>query len=76
MTIIKPDSFFCLISHTDILLPNDDFIKGRLAFIKEHAGVECRRDNIVMFKKNVDSLKGFVEKIRTNTFTGMQVNLA
>ena len=76
MTIIKPDSFFCLFSHTDVKLPNEDFINGRLAFIKEHAGIECRRDNVIMFKKNAESLKGFVQKIRTNTFSGMQFNFA
>jgi hypothetical protein len=76
MTIIKPDSFFCLFSHADVKMPNEDFIKGRLAFIKEHAGIECLRDNVFMFKKDAESLKGFMQKIRTNTFSGMHVNLA
>jgi hypothetical protein len=57
-------------------LPNEDFIDGRLAFIKEYAGVKCPRDNVIIFKKKAKSLKRFVKNIETNTFSGMHVNLA
>lgn len=76
LTKIKPDSFVFLISHSDISYPSEDFITGKLAFFYEFAGVECPRDNIVMFKKNAESLKGFVKRIKTDTFSGMKVNLA
>ena len=29
-----------------------------------------------MFKKNAESLKGLVKRIKTDTFSGMKVNLA
>jgi hypothetical protein len=57
-------------------LPNEEFIKGRLACIKEYAEMDCPRDNIVMFKKKTESLKEFVQKIKASRFSGMQVNLA
>ena len=76
MTLIKPDSFYCLITHSDLKLPNEEFIKGKLACIKEYAGVDCPRENVVIFMKKPETIKEFVQKIKTCRFSGMQVNVA
>lgn len=57
---LKPLNTFICFTHCDESHIDDKFIKEKLASFKKFGKLEIPEDNVILFSKNVDSLKEFV----------------
>jgi hypothetical protein len=72
---IKPEGFYCWISHCDVSEPDEIFIEGKLDSYNQFAEIAIPRQNVILFNNSAASLKNFIGKLRSSTLPSMTINL-
>jgi hypothetical protein len=72
---MKPDGFYCWISHCDVSKPDEAFIKGKLDSYSQFAKIAIPRQNVILFNNSAASLSDFVGRLRSTTLPSMSINI-
>ena len=72
---LKPEGFYCWISHCDVSKPDEDFIKGKLDSYNQFAKIAIPRQNVILFNNSAASLNDFVGRLRRTTLPSMSINI-
>jgi len=72
---MKPEGFYCWISHCDVSKPDEAFIKGKLDSYNQFAKIAIPRQNVILFNNSAASLNDFVGRLRSTTLPSMSINL-
>jgi hypothetical protein len=72
---MKPDGFYCWISHCDVSKPDEAFIKGKIDSYNQFAKIAIPRQNVILFNNSAASLNDFVGRLRSTTLPSMSINL-
>ena len=72
---MKPEGFYCWISHCDVSKPDEDFIKGKLDSYNQFAKIAIPRQNVILFNNSAASLNDFVGRLRSTTLPSMSINI-
>ena len=63
LTNLQPENIFVCFTHCDESTPDAEFIKEKIASIKQYGKIEVPEENVILFDNSKESLEDFVADI-------------